>query len=108
MTHQTRRSGTSVLGPDHGGRVRLDFARGVLMGWSGCDEHQAFDELVAVAGLHSMSVFDLVAAVLTVARDQRADTPRVDQPAGVTAVVTRCRRPTPPAPSSLAVSHVAG
>ena len=75
------------------GRVRLDLARGVLMAWTGCTPDEAFTQLVDVAGLHSVTVFALADAVLTVTHPGPApDTDADADPAvgPLLAVVHRC------------------
>lgn len=67
------------------GRVRLDLARGVIMAWTGCEGPSAFTQLLTVAALHGVSVFDLADAVLTAARRD----PHAQCPSELAAVVLR-------------------
>lgn len=81
-----------IPGPITTGRVRFDLARGVLMAWTGCHPDEAFTQLVTVARRHSVTVFDLADAILTVAHpNTTAPHPTTDPTADqLTAVVHRC------------------
>lgn len=87
MREQPRR--TPPRPPDRAaGRVRLDLARGVLMAWAGCDPDEAFTQLVTVAHLHALTVFDLADAVLAATHTHAPDTDPDGDP--LIAVVHRC------------------